>query len=162
MKIEKNKSLSSLCTFSIGDKVKFFTEVSNEKELNKAINWAENKNMSYKICADASNIVFPDSTMDEFLIKISGGNIKKFNELILVVDAGVSLEKAISKANRLGLKGLETLAGIPGTLGGAIVGNAGTYGKSISESVESVLIWKNGKKNGFQKTNVNLATEKAF
>jgi len=51
------------------------------------------------------------------------------------------LADVIGQAIRRGLRGLETLSGIPGTIGGAVVGNAGAYGHSISELVDRVEIW---------------------
>lgn len=63
----------------------------------------------------------------------------------ITVDAGVLLSDLVAKSIETGkISGLQSLSGIPGTVGGAVVGNAGAYGHSISEVVEKVEIW-NGK-----------------
>lgn len=142
MEIEKNKPLASLSTFGIGGRAEYYTKVSKSEKILKAINWAKKHNVKCSVIGGGSNIVFPDKILPGLLIQIKGGEItreKGGNEL--AVDAGISLQKIINFANTLGLQGLETLAGIPGTLGGSIVGNAGAYGHSISEIVKNVKVW---------------------
>ena len=91
----------------------------------------------FKIFAGGSNVVFPDGKLKGLTIRFGGGRISvRGNKL--VADAGVNLADVIKRSINLGLKGLETLSGIPGTLGGAVVGNAGAYGHSISEVVDQV------------------------
>lgn len=145
MEIKQNIPLSSLSTFGIGGKVRHYVEVVSENDLVNAIYWAKENNIEYKICGDASNIVFPDKDMEILLIKININEIDMISENMIEVSAGTKLMDLISFANERGLEGLETLAGIPGTVGGAIVGNAGAYGRSISETVDKVRIF-NGEK----------------
>ncbi|MBI3046171.1 MAG: UDP-N-acetylmuramate dehydrogenase [Candidatus Harrisonbacteria bacterium] len=140
IKVQKNRNLAPLSTFKIGGQVKFFCEVGNDRELLEAIRAAKRLKAPYKIIAGGSNVVFPDKTLNCLLIKISSKNIKAAGNKI-IVDAGVPLSRVIAVANKNGLQGLETLAGIPGTVGGAIVGNAGAYGRSISEVAEKVEVW---------------------
>jgi UDP-N-acetylmuramate dehydrogenase len=145
MNIIKQKNISQLSTFGIGEKAEYYTNPSNCKEIIEALNWAKEKKLPYHIIAGGSNIIFPDNTLPGLLIQIKGGSFKKIGDNKIETDAGVSLQKIINLANSLGFKGLETLAGIPGTIGGAIVGNAGAYGNSISQIIKEVKIW-DGKK----------------
>jgi UDP-N-acetylmuramate dehydrogenase len=144
MNIIKQKNVSQLSTFGIGGKAEYYTNPSNCKEIIKALNWAKENKLPYHVIAGGSNIVFPDNTLPGLLIQIKGGSFKKIGDKKIETDAGVSLQKIIKFTNSLGFKGLETLAGIPGTVGGAIVGNAGAYGNSISQTVKEIKIW-NGK-----------------
>ena len=96
--------------------------------------------MPYKIVAAGSNIVFPDTTLKTLLIRVVGGRLF-FEGTSCIADAGVSLAEVIERAVRRGFQGLETLSGIPGTIGGAVVGNAGAYGHSVSEVVDRVEVW---------------------
>src|SRR3989344_508732 len=137
VKIKKNISLKNLSTFKIGGRVRFFCEVRNDKELLESLRMAKKLRIPYKIIAGGSNVVFPDKILNCLLIKIKSNRLKIIKNKI-IIDAGVSLLRVIAAANRRGLRGLETLDGIPGTIGGAIVGNAGAYGHSISEVVERV------------------------
>lgn len=139
VKIKKNFPLKKLSTFRIGNRVKYFCEVKGDEELLEAIQAAKRLKTPYKIIAGGSNAVFPDKPLNCLLIKIKNNKLKVVgNEII--ADAGVELMRVINTAVKNGLRGLETLSGIPGTVGGAIIGNAGAYGHSISEVVERVEV----------------------
>lgn len=142
--IQKNVSLAPLSTFKIGGKAKLFVSVETSKDLIKAVKWAQKNNLSFKIFAGGSNLVFPDQDPDCLVIRVLGGKVMiKGNRVI--VDVGVLLADLIQKTVAAGLGGLEKLIGIPGTVGGALVGNAGAYGQAIADIVEKVEVW-NGKK----------------
>ena len=145
MEIQKNKNISELSTLCIGDKAQYYTKASSPEEIKKSVKWAEDKNIPYHIIAGGSNIVFPDKRLKGLLIQIKGGKIIKINDTTLQANSGVKLMNIIKYANNLGLGGLETLAGIPGTIGGAVFGNAGAYGQSISESVKKINAWDKSK-----------------
>lgn len=140
----KNISLSSLSTFKIGGAVKEFLRVHDREELIRVlISFAETKT-AFKIIGSASNIVFPDGILQTIILQYLGGK-KIISGNRLMCDAGVTLSEVIKLSIVKGLQGLESLSGIPGTVSGAVVGNAGVYGHSMSEVVEKVEIW-DGKK----------------
>lgn len=143
MFIEKDYSIANLSTFKIGGRVKFFCEVKNFKDLTQAIQSAQRLGVPYKIVAGGSNVVFPDKSLDALLIKIKSLSrpIIKITGNKIEIDPGADLMFLIQKAIGRGLAGLETLSGIPGTVGGAIIGNAGAYGQSIAGAVERVLVF---------------------
>lgn len=140
IKIRKNIPLKPLSTFKIGGKAKYFCEARNDEELFEAVARAKELGVSYKIIAGGSNVVFPDRTLNCLLIRIKSNRIE-ISDRMIIADAGAELMRAVDLAVGHGLRGLETLSGIPGTIGGAIVGNAGAYGHSISEVVDNVEIW---------------------
>ncbi len=140
----ENVSLSSLSTFNIGGKAKQFIRVSNPDELSEVVQWAKENNLEYEVFAGGSNVVFPDEGLACLVIQVLGGNVQR-QENKCMVDAGVLLMDVINEAIKYGLSGLESLSGIPGTIGGAVVGNAGAYGHSISEVVEKAQVF-NGEK----------------
>jgi len=142
-KVKTNARLNELSTFKIGGQAEYFTQAKNSQELIKAIKTADKAEIPYRVIAGGSNLVFTDGQLKGLLIKIVGGEIKTKNKTI-TTSAGIPLAKLISLSINHGLKGLETLSGIPGTVGGAIVGNAGAYGHSISETLDSIEIF-NGK-----------------
>lgn len=109
----------------------------------KPFDSAQGENPVFRIFAGGSNIVFPDEGMDTLLICMRGGEIDTDGERV-VADAGVELMGVIRVAISIGLSGLEMLSGIPGTIGGAVYGNAGAYGQSISDSVDRVEIYDVG------------------
>jgi len=142
-KIKRNISLKKVSTFKIGGKAKYFAEVKNLTDLTEVISWAEKRRINYKIIGGGSNIVFPDEGFNGLIVKIKFGSICSPKPYTIRAGAGASLNKVVDYANRQGWQGLETLAGIPGTVGGAIYGNAGAYGRSISEVIKSVTVWRN-------------------
>ena len=75
---------------------------------------------------------------DGIVLRFSGKRIVQTGNR-LAVEAGAVLQAVVDMSGSLGLSGIETMTGIPGYLGGAIYGNAGAYGQSIQERVESVL-----------------------
>ena len=144
MQIERNKDLTSYTTFGINGQAEYFSVVSSPTQFFEVLAWAEKMNVRWRLFAGGSNLVLPSARISGLVLRMYGGRIRKKNATTLLVDAGVPLAKVVDVSIRLGLEGLERLSGIPGTVGGAIVGNAGAYGCSIGERVVRVLAW-NGK-----------------
>ena len=142
--VEHNVSLASLSTFAIGGLAKNHIPVSGAEDLIKVLNYFWRKKLKFKIFAGGSNIVFPDQGLNDYLIQFKDGKLVYSRDKI-TADAGIMLSLVIEKAISHGLTGLENLSGIPGSIGGAIVGNAGAYGLSVSEVVNRVLVWYQGK-----------------
>lgn len=149
--IQSNIPLSTLSTFGIGGLAKKFIAVDSTTKLLEVIRWANNRHLPFRVFAGGSNIVFPDEGTSDLLIQYLSGDIQERNN-IFIADAGINLMKAIHQAISRGLAGLETLSGIPGTLGGAVVGNAGAYGHSLSECVDKVEIWDGEKRHWIDNT----------
>ena len=138
--LRKNVALSPLSTFHIGGRAEYFRPAVSPEDLIAAISAARRSRVRYRIVGGGSNVVFPDASLPGVLIRVLGGKLQ-FNENVITVDAGVPLKDVIERSIRAGLKGLETLSGIPGTIGGAVVGNAGAYGHSMAEVVDKVEVW---------------------
>lgn len=135
--VQHNIPLGTLSTFGIGGKAKIYCAVHSPDELIRVIRWAKQQKQPYKVFGGGSNTVFPDESIDYLVIQIEGGT-QKLNKPRVTVDSGVTLADLVSESLSAGMSGLEYLSGIPGSVGGAIVGNAGAYGHSISEVVEKV------------------------
>lgn len=140
IRFRRNAPLAPLSTFRIGGRAELLCEVASPDELIAAVRWAKTNHVHYRILGSGSNVVFPDTKLKGLLIRVAEGELV-FSGTRFTVDTGVLLADVIDAAIRRGLRGLETLSGIPGTIGGAVVGNAGAYGHSISEVVERVEIW---------------------
>lgn len=139
LRIRENVPLAPFSTFGIGGRARYFFQPKKIGELKEAVEWAAQNKHACRVFAGGSNVVFPDEGFDGLLIRVFGGKIKIGKlQCCIVVDAGVLLADVIKKTVLSGWAGLETLSGIPGTIGGAVVGNAGAYGHSISEVVQSV------------------------
>jgi UDP-N-acetylmuramate dehydrogenase len=91
------------------------------------------------IFGGGSNILFSDKGFEGLVIKIKNEEIE-IDGTKIYAGAGVMLGRLVNVAAENGLSGLEWASGIPGTVGGAVRGNAGAYGHDIGESVESVEV----------------------
>lgn len=137
MKVQENVPLAPLTTFKIGGNARYFVEVKSTAELLEAIAWAKEKNVRYFFLAGASNVLVPDAGLEALVIRIIEGDIL-FSGSIVIADAGCSLLGLIHTASENSLGGMEKLAGIPGTIGGAVRGNAGAFGSEIKDFAISV------------------------
>jgi len=165
VRIVKNKNITKLNTFGIKCVADYFCEPKNEEEILFAMNWARKNKKEWNVIGGGSNIVCAEHVKG-LTIHLSGGIIKQKGN-VFSVDAGVSLASLISKTTKKGYEGLETLSGIPGTVGGAIVGNAGAYGTSIQKTLSRVFVitesgmrWMENKDCGFGYRESNFKTAK--
>ena len=157
VKLKRNVLLAPYTTFGVGGLADYFLEVRNPEELVTAVRLAKKKSWPYFVIAGGSNVVFGDKPFRGLVIRYQIKN-QRFDlknpsrsNLIscqgrtltcdLTCEAGVPLERLIKKAISSGLAGLEALSGIPGTVGGAIVGNAGAYGQTISDHLVRVEVF---------------------
>lgn len=140
----ENEMLSKHCTFRIGGPAKYFAIVNSKEELEKLIKIAVKNKINYRVIGGGSNILFSDKGFDGLVIKLSAGKIKIKGDL-MECDGGVYLAKALGESIAGGFSGLEWAAGIPGTIGGAVRGNAGAYGSDIGKNIFKVNILRGGK-----------------
>jgi len=141
MEIEKGVSLKKYLTFKIGGKAKYFLVAKNKNQILNGILWAKKKRIPFFILGGGSNVLFSDKGYEGLVIKLQNTKYQIRNTKI-VAESGVSLQKLVIESAKRGLSGLENLAGIPGTLGGAIYQNAGAFGREIGDLVEEVEILK--------------------
>ena len=135
--VKKNFDLTSFTTFRIGGQADFFVIIKNKQELIKAIRWAKAKKLPLTILAGGSNILVVRKKIKGLVLKISGEHyVIKKNYIICW--AGMSLTKLAKISVLASLTGLEWSFGIPGSVGGAVRGNAGAYGFDISGSIAEV------------------------
>jgi len=146
LKIREKVLLKDYTTFKIGGPARYFFVAKNKEDLKNAILWAKKKRLPFFILGVGSNVLFSDKGFNGLVIKLQNTQYEIRNTKV-VAEAGVPLQKLVLETAKKGLSGLENLAGIPGTLGGAIWGNAGAFGREIGDLVEEVKILQiaNGK-----------------
>jgi len=146
--LKKNVSLKNYTTFKIGGPAKYFFETKNKKDLIKAILVAKSKKLPFFILGGGSNLLVSDEGFRGLVIKILFSKSYFLNSQISA-EAGTILAELLSATLNTGLTGLEWAAGIPGTVGGAIYGNAGAFKKSMKDITKTVTVLeiKNQKSN---------------
>jgi len=145
-KIQKNISLAPMTTFKIGGPAKFYIEIKTKEDLIEATKWAEKNKEEVFILAGGSNVLINDKGINGLIIKIDNDEIV-FKGDRIECGAGANLTRIVRQVTSKNLSGLEWAINIPGTIGGAVRGNAGAYGDCIKNSIETVEIFnsKNGK-----------------
>lgn len=137
MKILKNIPLAHHTTFSIGGRAKYFAEAKDTEDLKELINFAKTNDLRVFVFSGGSNVLFSDAGFEGLVIKfIANSNIAR-NNLYVELDAGASLKRFLEYLALAHLGGFENLYGIPGSVGGAIRGNAGAFGVEIKDYLVS-------------------------
>ena len=132
--IKHTVALSTYTTFQIGGEARYFVDVRTEAEIEEALSHAKKNNIRPVILSGGSNVLVPDNGLDALVIHIVGDLYSVDGE---TVDswAGTNLRKLIEACGKRGVGGWEKLAGIPGSIGGAVRGNAGAFGPEIKDFV---------------------------
>ncbi len=137
--LKTNEPLKNHTTYHIGGPADYFVEANNSKEILSLFILSKKEKTPLFVLGGGSNVLFYDRGFRGIVVKLSG-EFKEysFNGETLVTGAGASSAAVLKAAASNELSGLECLAGVPGTIGGAIVGNAGTKDEWIGSIVESV------------------------
>ena len=148
--IKENISLKGYTSFHIGGEAKYFLEINEEDKLIKAIKMAKNFSLPFFVLGGGSNLLISDRGYNGMVIRLKNSELeikdsKKDGEILIECGAGLPLSKLLSFAVEHRLSGLEWAIGIPGTVGGAIRGNAGAFGRSMSDVIEKVKILESNK-----------------
>lgn len=138
--VKKNVFLAPYTTFKIGGKAKYFYEAKSKEDLVKAIKAAKETGLPFFILGGGSNVLVSDKGFNGLVIKMQNTKYE-IRATKIVADAGVLLSKLVDESVKVGLTGLEWAAGIPGTVGGAVRGNAGAFGVSMADTVKSVEVF---------------------
>jgi UDP-N-acetylmuramate dehydrogenase len=139
--LRRDVPLSEMSSFRIGGPADFFFQARSEEELKAAIRLARRHGRRYFVIGGGTNILFDDAGYRGLIIKNAARGLTLVrNEALVESSSGTSLADLVEFAASHGLAGLEYLAGIPGTVGGAVFGNAGAFGRSIGQRLfEAVL-----------------------
>lgn len=141
-----SERLSKYSTFQIGGPADFFCKLKQAKDLIPLLKFCEKHRLPYFILGGGSNILFADEGFRGLVIKIETKDIKlqkinpKSKSVLLTADAGISIATLIQESISHNLSGLENWTGLPGTVGGAVRGNAGCNGLETSRILTKATI----------------------
>jgi len=134
--IQKGILLKNFTTYKIGGPAEYFFIAKNEKDLLSALKSARKLKLPITVLGGGSNLLVSDKGIKGLVVKISMSEARiRGNKAF--VQAGSSLTELACKSAKMGFAGLEWSGGVPGTIGGAIYGNAQAFGEKISDAVES-------------------------
>ncbi len=148
-------------TLGVGGVAKYFIEPDSLFSLNETISLCKEYKVSYKVIGAGSNLLVSDLGFNGAII-----STLKLSDVFFKVDeiramAGARLDKLIKFATDNGLSGLEALSGIPASVGGAVVMNAGAFGHTISDYITEVETLADGKIKKYYKENCGFGYRKS-
>ncbi|MBQ5683544.1 MAG: UDP-N-acetylmuramate dehydrogenase, partial [Peptococcaceae bacterium] len=140
MRIRENEPMRNHTTWRIGGPADRLVQPESTEELQQAIQEAQKAGEPYYVIGGGSNLLVSDEGIAGTVIQL-GGSLTglQISETSIIAEAGVPLPFLARKAAEHGLSGLEFAAGIPGSVGGAVVMNAGAYQGQISNVIEQVI-----------------------
>lgn len=140
--IREQEPLSEHCRFGVGGPADHYAEVADSAGLISALQFAREHGLRHFIYAGGSNLFFADAGFRGLVIKLSGGDwTLDASGLSATADAGLPLNRLVRELAEQGLGGLDFLANIPGSVGGAVVGNAGCYGRAVADALVGALVF---------------------
>lgn len=141
-KVYENYNLRNNNTFKLDSICKYFVLPNTINDLQELIKYLKERKEKYFIIGNGSNIILDNDLQEYVVISLSNLNAievhKEYN--MIYAEAGAMLPKVAKEAIENELAGLEFATGIPGTIGGSIVGNAGAYNSQLLDYISSVTI----------------------
>ena len=131
--------MSKHTSYGIGGPASAYITPKDKEDLRAILKYAKQKNIPAYFVGSGSNILVSDEGINGIVITLG----KSFNKLEInknrvFAETGVMLGKMVKECTKRNLSGIESLIGVPGTLGGALIMNAGAFGGEISNCLESV------------------------
>jgi len=153
----ENASLENYNTYGIKATTKYLVKPNSLDNLKELINYLKDNNISYYILGGGSNVILPDNIFNGVVITLENLNNLEINDELVEVEAGINLGIFVNTCINNSLGGLEYLALIPGTLGGALYGNAGVGNNCIYDYLENITILKDNEFITLEKKDINYS-----
>ncbi|NOX53938.1 MAG: UDP-N-acetylmuramate dehydrogenase [Planctomycetes bacterium] len=140
--LEKNKPLAPLTWLKVGGTAEYFAEPRTQDELIRLVQRCQEEEIPLRVMGSGSNLLVRDEGVRGVVVRLTAEEFCRVsvNKETAQAGCGALLSQLIAETVREGLAGLETLVGIPGTVGGALRGNAGGRTGDIGQFVKSVLV----------------------
>ena len=138
--VSSNTPLARHTRFGIGGPADLYAETCSAEAFIAALTAARASGIPTMVMGGGTNLIVSDSGFRGIVLRYRALSLHAANNRVMA-DSGAVLQDLVDFTVARGLKGLETLAGIPGSVGAAVYGNAGAYGHSISERVVSVRFY---------------------
>jgi UDP-N-acetylmuramate dehydrogenase len=139
-RVARDAPLAPLTTFKVGGPADFLVETRSEDEIVRAVKLAYAAGVTVTMLGGGSNVLISDRGIRGLVIRPKGGDVTPIGERLVRADAAVTINGLVRWTINRGYAGLEAWAGTPGTVGGAIFGNAHWKKINIGELVESVRL----------------------
>lgn len=139
MHLEENVPLSKYTSLHVGGPARYFIRAKNDRDVRDGVLFAHQHGVPFMPLGQGSNTIFPDSGYDGVIIHMEDRTLHQAANRV-TAGSGVFMRQLVNFCLRHGLRGLEELAGIPGTVGGAVRGNAGTWSTETKDYLMEIAV----------------------
>ena len=154
--IIENASLEKLNTYGIKTRTQYLAKPNSKFDLQNLVSYLEERHIPYLLLGKGSNVILPDTPFKGVVISLENLAHVQINDNVVVAECGVLLGSLIQKVVLQNLSGMEGLIGIPGTLGGALWGNAGANKMTIYDCLESVEVLRHNQFITLKKDDIEI------
>lgn len=147
-KLQLDVPLNRYTSARVGGVAELFLTVTNSQQLEKAVTMAYQKYLPYFILGGGSNILVSDRGIKGLVIMNKAREVKFRHigsRVICTAESGMNLSSLARQCIAKGLGGLEWAVGVPGTVGGAVVGNSGAHGSDMGSNLRAAAVWEPGR-----------------
>ncbi len=140
--VKGNEPLGGRTTLGVGGRADLWMEVGTEQDLIKIARWCRQELIPLQMLGGGSNVLVSDLGVRGVVARLTGESFRRIEEKegLVVAGAGAPLVRLASWAEEHEKTGFEFLEGIPGSVGGAVFGNAGAWGSSIADVIAWVRV----------------------
>jgi UDP-N-acetylmuramate dehydrogenase len=138
--VRREAPLAPLTTFRVGGPAEWLVDVHNSEAVERAIAIAMEAGVRVTVLGGGSNVLVADEGVRGIVMRVHGGEVRALSPSQVRADAGITINGLVRWTVNRGIAGLEAWAGTPGTVGGAVFGNAHFRGHLISELIAGVRL----------------------
>jgi UDP-N-acetylmuramate dehydrogenase len=155
----KNEPMAKHTSYGIGGPAQAYITPSDQNDLKQILIFAKDSNINTFFAGSGSNLLVADEGFQGIVITLG----KSFTKLSidgnnLEAEVGVMLGKIVKETIKRNLTGMESMIGVPGTLGGALIMNAGAFGGEISNCLDIIKVMlMNGETKIYQKDDIDFS-----
>ena len=139
-RVRRDAALAPLTTFKVGGLADWLIDVNSGDAVEQAVAIARDADLPLTVLGGGSNVLVSDAGIRGIVVRVHGGDVRALTPSLVRADAGVTINGLVRWTVNHGLAGIEAWAGTPGTVGGAVFGNAHFRGRLVSELVASVRL----------------------
>ncbi|MDP2207960.1 MAG: UDP-N-acetylmuramate dehydrogenase [Bacteroidota bacterium] len=152
-----NEPMSKYTSMRVGGPADLLITPANKEDAVNLITYLQKNIIDYIVMGNGTNLLVSDTGVRSVVVNFSSGlNQIKIENNLVKAEAGIILARFVDFCIRHSRSGVEKLAGIPGTIGGAILMNAGAYGSQISDFIYEIEIVKDGQLQKIKKEDANF------
>jgi UDP-N-acetylmuramate dehydrogenase len=142
LELQQDISLSEYTTIKLGGNARYFVACRDETAIREALRFSREKALPVQVLGGGSNIIFLDEGFDGVVLKVDLRGIeieeRGDNDVFVTAKAGENWDEFVQFCVKSGLMGVESLSGIPGSVGATPIQNVGAYGYEMSDIIDSV------------------------